>query len=136
MRAYFASPYASYNGTKDQAVVAAMRAISAFAGPFHVAVHVNEVAKATGNVIWSPLLHGQFLLWQSGHNFSEEAALKWCLFCLEYRGFDTLVLSNTIPRKQGYGENGMDAERELAKRLGYDIMRETDVSRAAQCSPE
>ena len=126
MRAYFASPFASHITNRDDAVWAATRSLVRLRGILRPVLHVNEVA-GRDNVIWSPLIQGQFILWDRGGQWSERLALAWCLHCLEFKGFDTLAISNTIPRATGYGTNGMDAERRLAKKLGFNIISETDI---------
>jgi len=126
MRAYYASPYASHLISKDAAVRDAMRALTRLPGWLKPVLHVNEV-RAREHCVWSPLIQGQIMLRQHGPIVcNERAMLKWCLWNLEHR-FDTLILSNTIPRKPGWGRNGMDAEQALACDLGHRIMLETEV---------
>ena len=127
MRAYFASPYSSHIISKEAAVRDAMRALTRFPGWLRPVLHVNEI-RDRDNVIWSPLIQGQFILRDRGPTvFNETAALEWCLWNLEFMPFTTLVLSNTIPRAKGFGKNGMDAEETLARKLGYRVLLETDV---------
>lgn len=129
MRCYFASPYSSHVVSRHAAVQAAMGAVLRL--PLHVCLHVDEVAQCASPCVWSPLLHGQWLLWHRGGNFNEKDALEWCLWCLEHKGFDTLIISDTIPRAKGYGSNGVDAERALAEKLGLYVLYETDVEQWA-----
>jgi len=126
VRAYFSSPYASHATSKDDAVWAAIRSLSAMRGFLWPVLSVREV-HGRKNCVWSPLIQGQFILWDYGGRWAESDALDWCLWHLQYQPFDTLILSDTIPRKPGYGRNGMDAEEKLARKLGYRIMLETEV---------
>ncbi len=134
MKCYFASPSSSHIISKEAAVRDAMRALTRFPGWLRPVLHVNEI-RDRDNVVWSPLIQGQFILRDRGPVvFNETAALAWCLWNLEHMPFDTLVLSNTIPRAKGCGSNGMDAEEALARKLGYRIMRETDLPQLAPTS--
>ena len=125
-KCYYASPFASHIISPEAAVIAAMRAVTRLPGWLKPVLHVNEVSRAI-NCVWSPVIHGHFILRDKGGNWPWEEAMEWCLDCLENKGFDTLILSDTIPRKPGYGENGMDAEDELARCLGYPVLRHTEV---------
>lgn len=122
MRAYLASPYASYLGSKDDAVWAAARSLLSIKGWLKPVLHLDEVA-ATDNCIWSPLIQGHFILWDRRGEWSESEALDWCLSVLETK-FDTLVIANTIPRKDS-APNGMDREEKLARELSYPVFLET-----------
>ena len=126
MRCYLAGPYASHITGKDDAVWAATRSLVALRGFLRPVLHVDEVIMRD-KCIWSPLIHGHFILYDKQEQWDEALALNWCLYCLEFKGFDTLVISTT-PRKPGYGRNGVDAERQLAERLGYRIMSEVDAA--------
>ncbi len=126
MRAYFASPYASHITNRDDAVWAATRSLVRLRGIMRPVLHVDEVA-GRDNVIWSPLIQGQFILWERGGRWDERLALAWCLHCLQFKFFDTLVISDTIPRAKGYGANGVDREHSLAEKLGLNIISETDI---------
>jgi len=125
MRCYLASPYASHITNRDDAIWAAARSLVNLRGFLRPVFHVDEII-TLNKCIWSPLIQGQFILWERGGRWGEKLALRWCLHCLEFKGFDTLVISTT-PRKNGYGPNGMDSERKLAERLGYRIMSETEA---------
>ena len=125
MRAYYASPLFSHSISPEVAVIAAMRAITRLPGWLLPILHMNE-ARSREHCVWSPLIQGQIILRQRGGNWPWEEAMEWCLWNLEHR-FDTLILSNTIQRKPGYGKNGMDIEEELARRLGYPVLRHTEV---------
>ena len=126
MRAYYASPLASHVISPEAAVIAAMRAVTRLPGWLRPVLHVNEVRERE-HCVWSPVVHGHFLLRQMGGNWPWEEAMKWCLWNLEHKGFDTLILSDTIPRKPGYGKNGMDEEEGKACRLGFPIMTHTQI---------
>ena len=126
MRCYLAGPYASHITSKDDAVWAATRSLVSLRGFLRPVLHVDEVI-TRDNCIWSPLIQGHFILYDKQGQWDEKLALNWCLYCLEFKGFDTLVISTT-PRKPGYGRNGVDAERQLAERLGYRIMSEVDAA--------
>ena len=126
MRCYYASPFASHVIGPEAAVWAAVRALTRLPGWLKPVLHVSEVRERE-HCCWSPLIQGEFLLRQYGPVvFSEAAALAWCLRCLEHQGFDTLILSS-IPRAKGYGWNGVDTEKRLAKKLGYRIISEPEV---------
>jgi hypothetical protein len=127
LKCYLASPFASYIGSREDAVWAAARSLLRLKGYLRPVLHVDEVAQSDRPCIWSPLLQGDFIKWNRGGRWSERLALRWCLNCLEYKGFNTLVLANTIPRTPGYGANGMDDEETLARQLGYRVMTEVEA---------
>ncbi len=128
LRCFFSSPFASYAGSKEDAVWAAARSLVRLKGYLRPVLHVDEVTKSDVNCVWSPLLHGQFILWDRGGMWDERHALAWCLHCLEFKGFNCLSSSDTNPRAKGHGWNGMDAENALARKLGHRVVRESDVA--------
>ncbi len=124
MKAYLAGPYASHLISKEAAICDALRSLARLRH-LRPVIHVDEVA-ASDRCIWSPLIQGQVIFWNTDQRWSEETALKWCLHCLEFAGFDTWIKS-TSPRRPGYGANGVDQEQALACKLGYRIMSEADA---------
>ena len=125
MKAFLSSPYASYIGSEDEAVLAAMRSLVNLQGYLHTVIHVNEV-RETDNCVWSPLVEGQIRLHDRSGVWPWDEAMIWCEFCLEQCGFDTVIIA-TIPRIKNYGPNGQDREITFAKKLGYRIMHEHEV---------
>ena len=121
MKAFLSSPYASHFTSKEAAVWDALSALSVLRH-LHPVIHVDEVAAS--DCVWSPLIQGQVILWNTGGRWSEKLALEWCLRNLESAGFDTLIVA-TSPRKPG--RNGMDAEADLARELGYRIMSQAEA---------
>ncbi len=126
MKGYLAGPFASHLISKDAAICDALRTLSRLRH-LHPVIHVNEVA-ASERCIWSPLIHGQVIFWNTGGRWSEETALEWCLWNLEHAGFDTLIIS-TSPRRPGCTDTGVDREQALACKLGYRIMSEADAEK-------
>ncbi len=124
MKAFLSGPFASHLISKEAAICDALRSLSRLRH-LRPVIHVDEVAKCD-RCIWSPLIQGQVIFWNTDGRWSEETALKWCLWNLEHAGFDTLIIS-TSPRKPGYGANGVDCEQALACKLGYCIMLEADA---------
>ncbi len=124
MKCFLSSPYASHLISKQAAICDALRSLSRLRH-LRPVIHVDEVA-ASERCIWSPLIQGQVILWNTDGRWSEETALKWCLHCLEHAGFDTLIIS-TSPRRPGTTATGVDAEQTRACELGYRIMSEADA---------
>ncbi len=124
MKAYLAGPYASHLISKQAAIRDALRSLSRL--PLLPVIHVDEITACDVNCVWSPLIQGQVILWNTDNRWSEETALKWCLHCLEHAGFDTIIIS-TSPRRPGATATGVDAEQALACKLGYLIMSEADA---------
>ncbi len=124
MKAYLAGPYASHLISKEAAICDALRSLSRLRH-LRPVIHVDEVAPSD-RCIWSPLIQGQVILWNTDNRWSEETALKWCLHCLERAGFDTIIIS-TSPRRRGATATGVDAEQALACKLGLKIMSEADA---------
>ena len=121
MKAFLSSPYASHLISKEAAIRDALGALNALRH-LHPVIHVDEVAAI--DCVWSPLIQGQVILWNTGGRWSEKLALEWCLRNLEHAGFDTLIVA-TSPRKPG--RNGMDAEADLARRIGHRIMSQAEA---------
>ena len=121
---YLASPYASHLISKSAAICDALRSLSRLRH-LNPVIHVDEVAESD-RCIWSPLIQGQVILWNTDLRWSEKTALEWCLFNLETAGFDTLIIS-TSPRRPGTTATGVDAEQALACKLGYRIMSESEA---------
>ena len=119
MKAFLSAPYASHLISKEAAIGDALSALHALRH-LHPVIHVDEV-EASDGCVWSPLIQGQTIFWNTGQRWSESAALEWCLRRLEHSGFDTLIVA-TSPRRPGCGRNGMDVEADLARELGYRIM--------------
>ncbi len=124
MKAFLSGPYASHLIDKQAAICDALRSLSRLRH-LRPVIHVDEVA-LSDRCIWSPLIQGQVILWNTDNRWSEETALKWCLHCLEFAGFDAWIKSSS-PRKPSYGANGVDAEQALACKLGYLIMSEAEA---------
>ncbi len=124
MKCFLSSPYASHLISKQAAICDALRSLSRFRR-LHPVIHVDEVA-ASERCIWSPLIQGQVILWNTDGRWSEETALRWCLHCLEHAGFDTIIIS-TSPRRPGARATGVDAEQARACELGLKIMSEADA---------
>ncbi len=124
MKCFLSGPYASHLISKEAAICDALRSLARLRH-LHPVIHVDEVA-ASDHCIWSPLIQGQVIFWNTDCRWSEETALKWCLWNLEHAGFDTWIKS-TSPRKPDYGANGVDAEQARACKLGYLIMSEADA---------
>ncbi len=124
MKAFLSSPFASHIISKDAAICDALRTLARLRH-LHPVIHLDEVA-ASDHCIWSPLIQGQVIYWNTDCRWSWETAMSWCLHALEYAGFDTWIKS-TSPRKPDYGTNGVDREEVLARRLGYRIVRESEV---------
>ena len=127
MKAYLAGPYASHLISKDAAICDALHSLSRLRH-LRPVIHVDEVAPSD-RCIWSPLIQGQVILWNTGGRWSEETALKWCLHCLTTGGFDTIIIS-TSPRRPGATATGVDVEQARACELGYRIMSEADTEGA------
>ncbi len=125
MKAYLAGPYASHLISKQAAICDALRSLSRLRH-LRPVIHVDEVA-ASDRCLWSPLIQGQVILWNTDGRWSEKTALEWCLWNLEAY-FDTLIIS-TSPRRPGTTATGVDAEQALACKLGYKIMSEADAER-------
>ena len=126
MKAFLSSPYASNLISKEVAVWDALGALSVLRH-LRPVIHIDEV-RASDRCVWSPLIQGQVILWNTGRRWSSETALAWCLRNLEFAGFDTLIVA-TSPRKPGYGRNGMDVEADLARKLDYRIMPQEQAER-------
>ncbi len=124
MKCFLSSPFASHLISKQAAIHDALRSLSRLRH-LRPVIHVDEVAPSD-RCVWSPLIQGQVILWNTDGRWSEETALRWCLHCLEHAGFDTLIIS-TSPRRPGCTDTGVDREEELARRLGYRIARESDA---------
>ncbi len=124
MKAFLSSPFASHLISKEAAICDALRSLSRLRH-LRPVIHVDEVEKCD-RCIWSPLIQGQVILWDNFGQWSEDAALRWCLWHLEHAGFDTQIIS-TSPRRPGYGASGVDREQALACKLGYRIMSEADA---------
>ena len=127
MKCYLAGPYSSHLISKDAAICDALRSLARLRH-LHPVIHVDEVA-ASDRCVWSPLIQGQVILWNTGGRWSETTALEWCLHNLERAGFDTLIVS-TSPRRSGTTATGVDREQALACKLGYRIMSESDAENA------
>ncbi len=126
MKAYLAGPFASHLISKQAAICDALRSLSRLRH-LHPVIHVDEVA-ASDCCIWSPLIQGQVIFWNTDCRWSEKTALEWCLWNLEAY-FDTLIIS-TSPRRPGAIATGVDAEQARACELGLKIMSETDAENA------
>ena len=124
MKAFLSSTYASHLISKEAAIRDALGALNALRH-LRPVIHVDEVAASDG-CVWSPLIQGQVILWNTGGRWSEKVALEWCTFCLKNAGFDALIVA-TSPRKPGCGRNGMDVEADLARELGYRIMAQSQA---------
>ncbi len=124
MKCFLSSPFASHLIGKQAAIHDALRSLARLRH-LNPVIHVVEVAKCD-HCIWSPLIQGQVILWNTDNRWSWEAAMNWCLWNLEHAGFDTLIISSS-PRKPDYGTNGVDQEQALACKLGYEIMSEADA---------
>lgn len=124
MKAFLTQPYASHLISKQAAIWDALAALSVLRH-LHPVIHVDEV-EASDRCVWSPLIHGQTILWNTSGRWSEKTALEWCLRRLEHAGFDTLIIA-TSPRKPGATHTGVDAETVLARRLGYRIMPQSEA---------
>ena len=123
MKCFLSSPYASHFISKQAAICDALRSLSRLRH-LRPVIHVEEV-EASERCVWSPLIQGQVILWNTGCRWSEDTALKWCLWNLEHF-FDTLIVS-TSPRRTGTANTGVDREQALACKLGYLIMSEADA---------
>ena len=123
-KCFLSSPYASHLISKQAAICDALRSLSRLRH-LRPVIHVDEVA-ASEHCIWSPLIQGQVILWNTDCRWSEETALKWCLHCLATGGFDTRIIP-TSPRRPGATATGVDAEQARACELGHRIMSEADA---------
>ena len=126
LKCFLSSPYASNLISKEVAVWDALGALSVLRH-LRPVIHVDEVA-ASDRCVWSPLIQGQVILWNTGRRWPWKVAMEWCLWCLEHGGFTDLIVA-TSPRKPGYGRNGMDVEADLARKLGYRIMPQSEAER-------
>ncbi len=126
MKCFLSGPYASHLISKEAAICDALRTLSRLRH-LHPVIHVDEVA-ASDHCIWSPLIQGEVILWNTDCRWSEETALKWCLHCLEFAGFDTIIIS-TSPRRPGATATGVDAEQARACELGLLIISEAEAER-------
>ncbi len=124
MKCFFSSPYASHLISKQAAIHDALRSLSRLRH-LNPVIHVDAVAPSD-RCVWSPLIQGDVILWNTDQRWGEETALAWCLHRLEFAGFDCWIKSSS-PRKPGYGTNGVDKEEALACKLGYRIMSEADA---------
>ena len=127
MKCFLSSPYASHLISKQAAICDALRSLARLRH-LHPVIHVDEVA-ASDRCVWSPLIQGQVIFWNTGGRWSEETALKWCLYHLSNAGFDTIIIS-TSPRRRGCTDTGVDREQALAFKLGYKIISEADAENA------
>ena len=124
MKCFLSSPYASHLISKQAAICDALRTLARLRH-LNPVIHLDEVA-ASDHCIWSPLIQGQVIFWNTNGRWSWETAMSWCFHALSTAGFDTLIISSS-PRKPGYGENGVDREQALACKLGYRIISESDA---------
>ncbi len=124
MKCFLSGPYASHLIGQQAAIHDAMRSLSRLRH-LNPVIPVDAVAPSE-HCVWSPLIQGDVILWNTDGRWSEETALAWCLWNLEHAGFDTLIISSS-PRKPDYGTNGVDQEQALACKLGYEIMSEADA---------
>ena len=126
-KCFLSCPYASHLISKQAAICDALRSLSRLRHLCPV-IHVDQVAESD-RCIWSPMLQGEVILWNTGGRWSEKTALEWCLHNLERAGFDTIIIS-TSPRRPGCTDTGVDREQALACKLGYRIMSEADTEGA------
>ncbi len=124
MKAFLSGPYASHLISKEAAVCDALRTLARLRH-LRPVIHIDEVA-LSDRCIWSPLIQGQVILWNNSGEWSEDTALRWCLWNLEHAGFDTWIKS-TSPRRPGCTDTGVDREQALACELGLKIMSEADA---------
>lgn len=124
MKAFLSAPFSSHLISREAAIWDALAALSALRH-LHPVIHYEEVA-ASDRCVWSPLIQGQVILWNTSGRWSETTALEWCLRRLESASFDTLIIS-TSPRKPGATHTGVDAETALARKLGYRVMSQAEA---------
>ncbi len=124
MKCFLSSPYASHLIGKQAAIHDALRSLARLRH-LNPVIHVAAV-KECAYCVWSPLVQGDVILWNTDGRWSWEAAMNFCLWNLEHAGFDCWIKSSS-PRKPGYGTNGVDQEQALACKLGYKIMSESEA---------
>ena len=124
MKCFLSSPYASHLISKQAAICDALRSLARLRH-LHPVIHVDQVAAGSG-CIWSPLIQGEVILWNTRGRWSEKTALEWCLWNLEHAGFDTLIIA-TSPRRPGRTDTGVDREQAMACKLGLKIMSEAEA---------
>ncbi len=124
MKCFLSGPFASHLISKQAAIHDALRSLARLRH-LNPVIHVDEVTECD-HCVWSPLIQGDVIYWNTDCRWSETTALEWCLWHLEFSGFDTWIKSSS-PRRPGATATGVDFEQALACKLGYKIMSEADA---------